>query len=126
MRRLVVAEQNRILEDSLLMLLKLSLHQLVHLGHDDRLVLVGDEPVMEDAKSLVAPEPEEVPSGLEFVVGGTQQTLINSAQVAEVKDVVEPRRSRRQLLQDEVVQLQGDVREVLSRGLDLVAKVDDV
>ena len=126
MRRLVVAEQNRILEDSLLVLLKLSLHQLVHLGHDDRLVLVGDEPVMEDAKSLVAPEPEEVPSGLEFVVGGTQQTLINSAQVAEVKDVVEPRRSRRQLLQDEVVQLQGDVREVLSRGLDLVAKVDDV
>ena len=74
MRRLVVAEQNRILEDSLLLLLKLSLHQLVHLGHDDRLVLVGDEPVMEDAKSLVAPEPEEVPSGLEFVVGGTQQT----------------------------------------------------
>ena len=126
MRRLVVAEQNRILEDSLLVFLKLSLHQLVHLGHDDRLVLVGDEPVMEDAKSLVAPEPEEVPSGLEFVVGGTQQTLINSAQVAEVKDVVEPRRSRRQLLQDEVVQLQGDVREVLSRGLDLVAKVDDV
>ena len=126
MRRLVVAEQNRILEDSLLVLLKLSLHQLVHLGHDDRLVLVGDEPVMEDAKSLVAPEPEEVPSGLEFVVGGTQQTLINSAQVAEVKDVVEPRRSRRQLLQDEVVQLQGDVREVLSRGLDLVAKIDDV
>ena len=126
MRRLVVAEQNRILEDSLLVFLKLSLHQLVHLGHDDRLVLVGDEPVMEDAKRLVAPESEEVPGGLEFVVGGTQQTLINSAQVAEVKDVVEPRRSRRQLLQDEVVELQGDVRAVLSRGLDLIAKLDDV
>ena len=125
-RGLVVAKQNRILQNNLLVLLKLGRHQLVHLGHHDLLILVGDEPVVEDAERLVAPQPEEVPGALELVVGGAQETLVDSAQIAEVEDVVEPGRRRRQLVQDEVVQLQGDVSEVLCRVLDLIAELHDV
>eukprot|EP00959_Pyramimonas_sp_CCMP1952_P152504 3190947-Pyramimonas_sp.AAC.1 len=75
------------------------------------LVLLADEAVVEDAEAFVAPEPDELRSGLELVDGAREQPLVHAAEVAQVEDVVEARRRGRQPLADEPVQRQDGLRE---------------
>ena len=122
----VIAEEDRITEDLLLRELVLLQHKLVHLLNHHRLVLLGDEPVVQDAKCLVAPETDEIALGLELVRRRAQYPLVDAREIAEVEDVMEARRRWRQFLEDVIVQVQGDIREIPRRVLNLVAQLADV
>eukprot|EP00955_Chlamydomonas_euryale_P094430 364857-Chlamydomonas_euryale.AAC.15 len=99
------------------------LHQLLHLGQRERLVLWADEAVVEHTQRLVAPQPQERLCIGEHVGRRQQQALIHARQVAQVEHVVEARRRRRQLLADVVVQLERRVGQLLAHhDLDLLAR----
>ena len=82
-----------------------------------------DESITEHTVALVPPKPNEARLRLELVHRGQVETLIDSAQVPQIENVVELQRGTGQLLQARVVQLQGGLRDPVHRALDIVREV---
>ena len=64
--------------------------ELGNFAKHDRLVLLGNQTVVQDPQGLVSPQPHELRARVVVVLPGTQQPLVYPAQVTQVEDVVKP------------------------------------
>eukprot|EP00982_Pelagococcus_subviridis_P009578 30935-Pelagococcus_subviridis.AAC.13 len=111
---LVVAEEDRVLEN------------IVRVGLDDGLVLLGNQPVVEDSQDFVSPQSDELRRGLELVLGRAQEAFVHPREVSEVEDVVETTRRRGKFLENVVVQLERDVREIFRGAANVLVELHRV
>mmetsp|Transcript_30797 Transcript_30797/g.69451 ORF Transcript_30797/g.69451 Transcript_30797/m.69451 type:complete len:675 (+) Transcript_30797:4487-6511(+) len=97
---------------------KLLLHDLLQLLNEPILVLLRDQPVMEDAQAFVPPESANCDPVKNGVCRGGAEPFTDSRQVTEVEDVVEASGSGRHVGDDSLVKFQRRFREHLPAGLE--------
>ena len=71
---------------------------------DDFAIFVRDETIVEDAQALVSPHANEFVRRIEAIGHGDEETVIDAREIAQIEDVVEFRRGRRQIANDSLIE----------------------
>ena len=91
-----------------------------HLNQD--LVFLIRQSVEEHPQAFIPPHSDERPHSREAIGRGLQQTLRNPGQIAQVEDVVELGRGRREVVDDDLVEVEGPLGDLVGDLLDVLVE----